>query len=51
LAPDGQKAKYSYAPPDALIAATAQVHGLCVVTRNTKDFEQAGAALFNPWQA
>jgi predicted nucleic acid-binding protein len=34
---------------DALIAATASVHGLTVVTRNTADFESAGVALLNPW--
>jgi len=36
---------------DALIAATALVHGLVVVTRNTSDFESAGVSLFDPWQA
>lgn len=34
---------------DALIAATALVHGLIVVTRNTADFGTAGARLLNPW--
>lgn len=36
---------------DALIAATALVHGLIVVTRNTSDFEPAGVGLLNPWLA
>jgi toxin FitB len=35
---------------DALIAATALVHGLTVVTRNVTDFEAAGVALINPWR-
>jgi predicted nucleic acid-binding protein len=35
---------------DALIAATAMVHGLAVVTRNVADFEPAGVALINPWE-
>ncbi|NYH07091.1 MULTISPECIES: type II toxin-antitoxin system VapC family toxin [Pseudomonas fluorescens group] len=35
---------------DALIAATALVHGLTVVTRNTGDFESSGVALINPWE-
>jgi toxin FitB len=34
---------------DALIAATAIVHNLTVVTRNTKDFEATGVKLFDPW--
>jgi toxin FitB len=36
---------------DALIAATALVHGLTVVTRNTADFEPMGVAVLNPWRA
>lgn len=34
---------------DALIAATAQVHGLTVVTRNVKDFDLAGVQVVNPF--
>ncbi|MFB1489435.1 MULTISPECIES: type II toxin-antitoxin system VapC family toxin [unclassified Thiocapsa] len=34
---------------DALIAATALVHGLTVVTRNVRDFDGTGVALHNPW--
>jgi toxin FitB len=34
---------------DALIAATALVHGMTVVTRNVGDFEPMGAKIFNPW--
>jgi predicted nucleic acid-binding protein len=34
---------------DALIAATALVHRLMVVTRNTADFEPMGVGTFNPW--
>ena len=36
---------------DALIAATALVHGLIVVTRNIKDFNETGVELLNPWEA
>ena len=36
---------------DALIAATALMHGLTVVTRNTADFEPMGVTLLNPWLA
>lgn len=35
---------------DALIAATAQVHGLTVVTRNVKDYEHAGVQVLNPFR-
>ncbi len=34
---------------DALIAATALVHGLTVVTRNTRDFAPMGVPTINPW--
>lgn len=34
---------------DALIAATARVHGLTVVTRNVKDFELAGVQVLDPF--
>ncbi len=35
---------------DALIAATALVHGMTVVTRNVRDFEPMGVAILNPWE-
>ena len=34
---------------DALIAATALVHGLTVVTRNTADFAPMGVPTLDPW--
>ena len=34
---------------DALIAATALVHSLTVVTRNVVHFQPTGVALLNPW--
>jgi len=36
---------------DALIAATALVHGMTVATRNVADFEATGVSLLNPWDA
>ncbi len=35
---------------DALIAATALVHGMTVVTRNVDDFKPTGIAVLNPWE-
>lgn len=35
---------------DSLIAATALVHGLTVVTRNRQDFERAGVAIIDPFK-
>lgn len=34
---------------DGLIPATALVHGMTVVTRNTADFALTGVAVLNPW--
>ncbi|HEX4953344.1 MAG TPA: type II toxin-antitoxin system VapC family toxin [Thermoanaerobaculia bacterium] len=36
---------------DALIAATARVHGLTVVTRNVADFAGFGVTVLNPFEA
>ena len=36
---------------DALIAATALVHGLTVATRNVADFEGMGIGVQNPWES
>jgi predicted nucleic acid-binding protein len=35
---------------DALIAATALVHQMTVVTRNADDFQPMGVAILNPWE-
>ena len=35
---------------DGWIAATAQAHGLTVVTRNVADFEATGVLILNPWE-
>ena len=34
---------------DAMLAATAKHHGLIIVTRNAKDFEQFGVQILNPF--
>jgi predicted nucleic acid-binding protein len=34
---------------DALIAATAYIHGFSIVTRNVRHFEGTGVNVINPW--
>lgn len=34
---------------DAFFAATAEIHALTLVTRNTKHFDKLGISLLNPW--
>jgi predicted nucleic acid-binding protein len=36
---------------DAMIAATARVHGLKIVTRNVRDFRQFGVDVINPYSS
>lgn len=36
---------------DSIIAATALVHGMTVVTRNVSDFNETGLEIFNPWES
>ncbi len=35
---------------DGLVAATALVHGMTLVTRNVDDFAPMGVALLDPWE-
>jgi toxin FitB len=46
----GHKAGINVGTFDALFAATAQVHGFTLVTRNIPDFLDLGVPLLNPWQ-
>jgi predicted nucleic acid-binding protein len=46
----GRKQRHTYSNTDVFIAATALHHGLTVVTRDTSEFERAGATVFNPWK-
>ena len=36
---------------DGMIAATAQVHGAALLTRNVRDFVDCGIAVIDPWTA
>lgn len=49
LVEDGRKAGHTFSQPDLIIAATAQHHGLTVVSRDTKEYEAARVEVFNPW--
>lgn len=42
-------ARSDHAYEDALIAATAQVHGLTLVTRNARDFAHFDVRVFDPF--
>ncbi|QGM92926.1 type II toxin-antitoxin system VapC family toxin [Methylocystis rosea] len=50
LVEEGRKTRYTFSQPDLIIAATALLHGLTVVTRDTGDFEKARAPVVNPWE-
>jgi predicted nucleic acid-binding protein len=43
--------RQSFAVPNGLIAATARVHNLTLVTRNVAGFADTGVDVVNPWAA
>jgi toxin FitB len=49
LVEDGRKAGHTFSQPDLIIAATAQQHGLTVVSRDTKEYVAARVNVFSPW--
>jgi toxin FitB len=46
---EGRKSGHTFSQPDLIIAATAQHHGLTVVSRDTKEYIIARVEVFNPW--
>lgn len=50
LVEEGRKIGHTFSEPDLLIAATALHHGLTVVSRDTAEYERAGAAVHDPWR-
>jgi toxin FitB len=49
LVEEGRKVGHTFSQPDLIIAATAQHHGITVVTRDTSEYVQARVPVFNPW--
>jgi toxin FitB len=49
LVEEGRKMRHTFSQPDLIIAATALVHGLTVVTRDVADYSRTRAPVFNPW--
>jgi toxin FitB len=50
LVEQGRKAGHTFSQPDLIIAATAQHHGLIVVSRDTAEHEKARVEVLNPWK-
>ncbi|GAP35971.1 type II toxin-antitoxin system VapC family toxin [Piscinibacter sakaiensis] len=47
---EGRRTGHTFSQPDLLIAATAALHGLTVVTRDTSGFVKARVRVLDPWQ-
>ncbi|MDP4024218.1 type II toxin-antitoxin system VapC family toxin [Methylobacterium sp. NEAU 140] len=50
LVDEGRRSGHTFSQPDLLIAATALLHGLTVVTRNVSDYARARVPILNPWR-
>ncbi|MBL6752196.1 MAG: type II toxin-antitoxin system VapC family toxin [Nevskia sp.] len=49
LVEEGRRVGHTFSQPDLIIAATALIHGLTVVSRDTAGYARTRVALFNPW--
>ncbi len=49
LLEEGRLARHTFPQPDLIIAATAQLNGLTIVTRDSGDFVRTKVPVFNPW--
>ena len=49
LVEEGRKGGHTFSQPDLIIAATAQHHGLTVVSRESAGYVKARVAVLNPW--
>jgi hypothetical protein len=45
----GRKAGHTFSQPDLIIAATALLHGLTIISRDTAEYLRARVTVFNPW--
>jgi toxin FitB len=50
LVEEGRKVGHTFSQPDLIIGATALVHGLTVVSRDTSDYRRAGVPVLDPWR-
>jgi len=50
LVEEGRKHGHTFSQPDLFIAAIALLHGLIVVSRDVKEYEQARAEVHDPWR-
>jgi toxin FitB len=50
LLEEGRRAGHTFSQPDLIIAATAQHHGLIVVSRDSVEFARTNVTVFNPWR-
>lgn len=46
----GARRGRTFAQPDLLLAVTARLHDLCLVTRNSSHFADTGTTIFDPWR-
>jgi hypothetical protein len=46
---EGRKSGHTFSQPDLIIAATAQQHGLTIVSRDTSEYLKARVPVFSPW--
>ena len=49
LVEKGRKTGHTFSQTDLMIAATARHHGLTVVSRDTREYEEADVPIVNPW--
>lgn len=51
LVEEGRKRGHTFSQPDLIIAATALLYGLTIVSRDTREYELANVPVLNPWIA